>query len=90
MASKWFVMGLQLKVDSKELTAIESDTKTSKEACIKMFIEWLGNFKAEKSWEKLFAALSSESVRERTLANELRHKVRAVNKKTTSVAEGQK
>jgi len=80
MATKWFEMGLQLGVDPKELSYIESDTPSSKTACIKMFTEWLSNSKIEKTWEKLLAALSSRSVRENTLADNLRDKIKAKNK----------
>ena len=96
MATKWFEMGLQLGVSAKELSNIESDTSTSKKACIKMFTEWLGNSKTDKSWEKLLAALSSQSVRENTLADNLRDKIKTANKpsdrgiaqKKTPVANG--
>jgi len=80
MATKWFEMGLQLGVDPKELSCIESDTPSSKTACIKMFTEWLSNSKTEKTWEKLLAALSSRSVRENALADNLRDKIKAINK----------
>jgi len=80
MATKWFEMGLQLGVDPKELRYIESEAPSSKTACIKMFTEWLNNTMTEKSWEKLLAALSSQSVRENALAENLRGKIKATNK----------
>ena len=80
MATKWFEMGLQLGVDPKELSYIESDTPSSKTACVKMFTEWLSNSKTQKSWEKLLTALSSRSVRENTLADNLRGKIKATHK----------
>ena len=74
MATKWFEMGLQLGVDSKELKTIQHDTRDSKTACRAMFMEWLDtNTKTEKSWKKILAALSSRSVGRNTLAESLRH-----------------
>lgn len=80
MATKWFEMGLWLGVDSKELTYIENESPSSKKACIKMFTEWLGNSQTEKSWDKLLTALSSQSVRENSLADNLRAKIKIANK----------
>ena len=74
MATKWFEMGLQLGVNPKDLKTIQHDAKNSKEACIKMFNEWLANAKsAEKSWKKVLDALCSRSVGENTLAMGLRY-----------------
>ena len=71
MATKWFEMGLQLGVNPKELTTIQHDAKNSKEACIMMFMEWLGNTN-NPSWQKVLDALCARSVRESTLAKNLR------------------
>ena len=71
MATKWFAMGLQLEVNSKELKIIENDAKNSKEACRRMFTEWLDASSGEKSWKKVLDALCSRSVGENTLAKNL-------------------
>jgi len=73
MATKWFEMGLQLGVDSKELKTIQHDSRDSKAACGAMFMEWLDNTKTEKSWKRILTALSSRSVGRNTLAESLRH-----------------
>ena len=74
MATKWFEMGLQLGVDSKELKTIQHDTRDSKTACRAMFMEWLDtDAKTEKSWKRILTALSSRSVGRNTLAESLRH-----------------
>ena len=72
MATKWFEMGLQLGIDPKELKIIEKDDKNCKDACTKMFMEWLDNVQdTEKSWRKVLDALCSQSVRENALAKTL-------------------
>jgi len=73
MATKWFEMGLQLGVDSKELKTIQHDIRDSKTACRTMFLEWLDHTKGEKSWKKILNALSSRSVGRNTLAESLKY-----------------
>ena len=52
MNTKWFEMGLQLGVDSKELKTIQHDSRDSETACRAMFMEWLDHSLGEMSWEK--------------------------------------
>ena len=49
-----------------------------------MFLEWFDKTKGEKSWERVCKALSSQSVRESVLADNLRSKVKAAKKATTN------
>jgi len=76
MASKWYLMGVELGVDQNELNNIKHDNHNSKNACLMMFTEWLTNTRVEKSWNALLKALQSQFVGESGLANDLIKKLK--------------
>ena len=71
MASKWYLIGVELSVDQNELNNIKHGNHDSKTDCLMIFTEWLNYTGEEKSWNTQLGALQSQSVGESCLASDL-------------------
>ena len=58
---KWYHLGLQLKVDSGTLDAIEKEERRNEDRLRRMLITWL-RANGKKSWQMLQDALRAKSV----------------------------
>ena len=70
---KWHDIGIELDIPFQTLNAIEADCPNNSAACLrKMLEEWLSTTSPAPSWSALVEALSSEPVKEKRLAEEIR------------------
>lgn len=70
--TKWFNIGIQLKVPVYKLKEIETNTNNNVErAFCEMIVEWLKSKTREPTWADIVKALRSRSVDEQRLAENL-------------------
>lgn len=68
LSSKWYYLGLELKLKMHQLDEIENKYLTDKHKCmIKMFNVWITEYKA--TYPKFFKALTSIGVSEENVAS---------------------
>ncbi len=73
IASKWYMLGLQLRIGPGMLDTIdEKYSKNPNKCLLEVLKDWLK--KGEASWEKVIEALESRAVGETGLARKLKEK----------------
>ena len=70
VSTKWYYLGLRLRVNVNTLDSIEHDVRDCKNACRKMFQAWLRDNR-KGTWNDVIAALKSNSVSENGVAEKL-------------------
>ena len=71
IASKWYKLGLELKLEDSLLRSIYKEEYPEK-CCTEMFKEWLARPYLDPSWRSLVSALQSGDVSESRLAQDLK------------------
>ena len=73
--AKWYDIGVELEISHYTLNAIQTECPSNSASCLtKMLIEWLTSVSPPPTWSSLVQALSSEPVREKLLAKEIRER----------------
>ena len=74
-STKWYKIGLQLKVPVAKLDGIRKEFTDQEDCLCEMLKEWLkGAADTEPSWRVLVEALRSQTVRETQLADQMEAK----------------
>ena len=72
IATKWYPLGIQLRLSDKQLDEIEHNhPRNCSRCCTEMFKRWLSQDADTVSWTTLVAALRTKAVNEKNLAKNL-------------------
>ena len=86
-ASKWFDLGLELRLDPDYLNTLRS--KSDEESLRELLLRWLSGVDPEPTWEALCDALRNPAIKHELLAEEIEEKYCKVESNNTQEENGE-